>query len=112
MKNEGLASTDPIVLGSAGKDCFESRNDYTAVGSVVNLASRLCSEAHAGEILIDSRAEHAIAGRIDNEPCTIILKGIPTPVSAFVILDPNETTDDDEAEDELPVTALHTGSQQ
>jgi class 3 adenylate cyclase len=102
------------TLGMVG---FESRNDYTAVGSVVNLASRLCSEAHAGEILIDSRAEHAIAGRIDSEPCTIILKGIPTPVSAFVILDPSEAIDDDEAEldetrDDLPVIALQTPGQQ
>jgi class 3 adenylate cyclase len=97
------------TLGMIG---FESRNDYTAVGSVVNLASRLSGEAHTGEILIDSRAEHSLAGRIDCEPCTVILKGIPTPVTAYVILDPSHTVDDDAAEDDLPVTALQSGLQQ
>ena len=37
------------VIGGA------SRLEYTAVGPAVNLASRLCSEAAHGEILIDGR---------------------------------------------------------
>ena len=40
------------TLGMIG---FEGRNDYTALGSVVNLAARLCGEAGDGEILVDQR---------------------------------------------------------
>ena len=70
------------TLGTIG---FESRNDYTAVGSVVNLAARLCAEASTGEILIDPRTQHALHGRVDCQPCTLILKGIPDPVTAYLI---------------------------
>jgi class 3 adenylate cyclase len=70
------------TLGMIG---FEGRNDYSAIGSVVNLAARLCDEAHSGDILIDGRTQHAIRGRIDGEPCTLILKGIPDPVAAYLI---------------------------
>jgi class 3 adenylate cyclase len=81
------------TLGTIG---FESRNDYTAVGAIVNLAARLCTEARTGEILIDGRAQHALAGRIDSEPCTLILKGIPEPLTAYLITnrDAADSTDD------------------
>jgi class 3 adenylate cyclase len=72
------------TLGTIG---FESRNDYTAVGSVVNLAARLCAEASTGEILIDARTQHAVRGRVDSQACHLILKGIPDPVTAYLIGD-------------------------
>lgn len=57
--------------------------DYTAIGNVVNLASRLCDLAAAGEILIDERAyldaEEAVEiGRSTRHE----LKGISDPVTA------------------------------
>lgn len=63
---------------------FEGRHDYSAIGTVVNLASRLCDEARSGEILIDERAHaaarHAI--RVDDS-ALITLKGLTEPVLAF-----------------------------
>ncbi len=46
------------TLGEVG---FEGRYDYTAIGSVVNLAARLCEQAEAGEILVNARVHAAIA---------------------------------------------------
>ncbi|MGV2481342.1 UNVERIFIED_CONTAM: hypothetical protein IGO34_31590, partial [Salmonella enterica subsp. enterica serovar Weltevreden] len=36
------------------------RLEYVAVGTAVNLASRLCQRAEAGEILIDQRTQAAL----------------------------------------------------
>ena len=40
------------TLGRIG---FEGRSDYAAIGSVTNLAARLCGEAGPGQILISQR---------------------------------------------------------
>jgi class 3 adenylate cyclase len=45
------------TLGSIG---FEGRIDYGAIGTVTNLAARLCGEAGAGEILISQRVQAAL----------------------------------------------------
>ncbi len=47
------------TLGQIG---FEGRYDYTAIGRVTNLASRLCAEAADGEILISDAVEAAVCG--------------------------------------------------
>jgi adenylate cyclase len=45
------------TLGQIG---FEGRSDYTAIGSVTNLAARLCAEAEGRQILISQRVYSAI----------------------------------------------------
>src|ERR687890_2919396 len=40
------------TLGQIG---FEGRKDYAAIGTVPNLAARLCGEAAAGQILVSQR---------------------------------------------------------
>jgi class 3 adenylate cyclase len=72
------------TLGMIG---FEARNDYSAIGSVVNLAARLCSEAASGEILIDRRAMHALRDRVPGQARELVLKGIPGAVTAYLIGD-------------------------
>ncbi len=51
-----------IALGCAtmGKIGFEGRWDYDAVGSVVNLAARLCGKALTRQILLSERAHAAV----------------------------------------------------
>jgi class 3 adenylate cyclase len=56
----GLAM-GPATVGRIGS---EGRLDYTAIGNVVNLASRLCSRAEDSEILIDRVAAQAVGSRV------------------------------------------------
>ena len=55
----GLAS-GPATVGRIG---YEDRLDYTAIGSVVNLAARLCASAADKEILIDAKVAAEVNGR-------------------------------------------------
>jgi class 3 adenylate cyclase len=68
------------TLGTIG---FEERSDYTPLGSVVNLASRLCDEAANGEILLDGRAYETLQDRVDAIATELSLKGFSGPVSAY-----------------------------
>jgi class 3 adenylate cyclase len=63
---------------------FEGRFDYTASGTPINLASRLCDEAQDGEILLSPRAAIAVEDRFPVEPRgTFTLKGMREPVEVF-----------------------------
>lgn len=76
----GLAM-GPATVGRVGS---ENRLDYTAVGNVTNLASRLCSSAEDSEILIDRVAAGAIGSRMPLiELDARALKGFDRPVPVF-----------------------------
>ena len=68
------------TLGTIG---FEGRTDYTPLGSVVNLASRLSDEAQRREILLDGRAYAAVDGRVVAHERRLDLKGFDRGVLAF-----------------------------
>ena len=73
------------TLGAIG---FEGRSEYSAIGTVVNLAARLCAEACDGQILIDSKVRAALDGRATAEPVgELTLKGLHRPVAAFNVLE-------------------------
>ena len=74
-----------IALGYAtlGQIGFDGRYDYGAVGSVLNLASRLCDEAEAGQILVNDRV-FEVEDLVEAEPAgELTLKGFAKPVTAF-----------------------------
>jgi adenylate cyclase len=79
-----------IALGYAtlGRIGFDGRYDYGAVGSVMNLASRLCDEAGSGQILVSERVVSEVEELVDAEPAgQLTLKGFVKPVAAFRIVD-------------------------
>jgi class 3 adenylate cyclase len=58
-----------------------------AVGTVMNLASRLCDEAKAGQILISARALASVEDKVGAEPVgELTLKGFAKPVSAYDVV--------------------------
>jgi GAF domain-containing protein len=72
------------TLGTIG---FEGRFDYAAIGTVSNVASRLCDEAKPGQILISPRVRQAVDKAVTVEPVgEFTLKGIRRPMMAYNVL--------------------------
>jgi adenylate cyclase len=72
------------TLGTIG---FEGRFDYAAIGTVSNVASRLCDEAKPGQILISPRVLVAVEDAVQVEPVgEFDLKGIRRPLAAYNVL--------------------------
>ena len=72
------------TLGTIG---FEGRFDYAAIGTVSNVASRLCDEAKPGQILISPRVLMAVEDAVTVEPVgEFALKGIRRPLAAYNVV--------------------------
>ncbi len=72
------------TLGTIG---FEGRFDYAAIGTVSNVASRLCDEAKPGQILISPRVRLAVDKAVTVEPVgEFTLNGIRRPMMTYDVL--------------------------
>jgi len=79
-----------IATGYAtmGRIGFEGRVDYAAVGSVVNLAARLCGEAGDGSVLLSPRAYAKLGERVSvRDAGEMTMKGFARPVRVVEVLD-------------------------
>ncbi len=66
------------TLGRIG---FEGRFDYAAIGTVANLAARLCADAKSGQILISQRVMTAVEDLVEAKPFgEVVLKGLARPI--------------------------------
>jgi class 3 adenylate cyclase len=93
------------TLGQIG---FSERSGYTAIGTVCNLAARLCAEAKDGQILISSRIAEAVEAVARLEDLgNLELKGLRRPVAAFNVA---QSTSPAEARPNLTVVARDTGA--
>jgi len=73
------------TIGAIG---FEGRLDYGAIGTVTNLAARLCGEAKGGQVLVTSRVATALDHLIACEEVgRLNLKGLLKPVQTFSVVD-------------------------
>ena len=72
------------TIGGIG---FEGRWDYGAIGTVTNLASRLCGDAKPSQILVSQRLLGTVEELVEVEPVgELTLKGFQRPVTAHNIL--------------------------
>jgi adenylate cyclase len=73
----------PATVGTIG---YEGRMDYTAIGNVINLASRLCGSAYDAQILVDpvvaERVKDSIALMSLGE---LTIKGYDDPLEVFAV---------------------------
>ncbi|HEX8663661.1 MAG TPA: response regulator [Beijerinckiaceae bacterium] len=78
----GIAKGE-TTLGPIG---FDRRLDYAAIGRIPNLASRLCSEAKAGQVLVSEQVFLSVEPRVEGTHVgQFALKGIAEPVPVFEI---------------------------
>jgi len=78
------------TLGTIG---FEGRFDYAAIGTVSNVASRLCDEAKPGQILISPRVLMAVEDSIEVQAVgEFALKGIRRPLAAYNVVGPKSAS--------------------
>ena len=72
------------TLGRIG---FEERVDYTAIGTVTNLAARLCAEAQDGQILLSKRVAAAVEGIVILEEVgNLALKGLSQAIAVYNVV--------------------------
>ena len=80
-RGKALVATGLVLAGRMGA---EDRLDYTVLGERVNLASRLCSAANAGEVIVDRDTAERVSDSVraqELEP--LQLKGFSDRVPAF-----------------------------
>ena len=71
-------------FATLGRIGFDGRFDYAAIGSVTNLAARLCGEAASGQVLVAQRVFSATEGLAIGAPVDDLdLRGFSRPVRAF-----------------------------
>jgi len=98
-----------IAQGNAtlGQIGFSERSGYTAIGTVCNLAARLCAEAKDGHILVSSRIAGAVEAVAKLEDLgNLELKGLRRPVAAFNVV---QSTSPGEARPNLTIVARGPG---
>ena len=73
----------PAIVGTVG---YEGRIDYTAIGSVINLASRLCGSANDTQILVDPVVAERVKDSIALESLGVRpIKGYDHPLRIFLV---------------------------
>jgi class 3 adenylate cyclase len=93
------------TLGQIG---FSERSGYTAIGTVCNLAARLCAEAKDGQILVSSHIAEAVEAVARLEDLgNLELKGLRRPVAAFNVVQSTSAAD---ARPNLTVVASGPGA--
>ena len=74
-------------FATIGRIGFEGRADYAAIGTVTNLAARLCDAASASQVLVSERVLVAVEDAVEADPVDDLpLKGFSKPIRVFNVL--------------------------
>jgi class 3 adenylate cyclase len=77
------------TIGQIG---FEGRFEYSAIGTVMNLAARLCGEASDGQIVVSQRVASQVEAVATMAPLgEVSLKGLSRPIPAFNVTSVQES---------------------
>jgi class 3 adenylate cyclase len=90
-RGHDLALGVGVAIGYAtcGQIGFEGRFEYTAIGTVTNLAARLCGEAQGGQVLVSGRIATLLEGQLNFEHVgDLVLKGLARPVPSYDVVEP------------------------
>jgi class 3 adenylate cyclase len=101
-----------ISLGYAtlGVIGFEGRREYGPVGTVANLASRLCGRAEHGQVLMDQRTFARIDSHFEAAHLAPMdIKGFPQPIAVVSIVSPKATTPGEQAKTSVSSEPLEPG---
>jgi adenylate cyclase len=72
------------TIGAIG---FGGRWDYSTIGTVANLASRLCDESKGPQIIINQKTLSHIEDIVETEPLGLLdLKGFPKPINSYNVI--------------------------
>jgi adenylate cyclase len=72
-------------FATLGRIGFEGRFDYAAIGSVTNLAARLCGQARPWEILVTQRVKVAADVAVTDPAGDVELSGFSRPIRTFTL---------------------------
>src|SRR6202043_2520203 len=82
----GFGGGLPTGEATGGRVGYEGRIDYPAIGRVVTLASRLCSTAADGQVIVAPATAVALDDALAIEPLgEKVMKGITQPVPVFSV---------------------------
>jgi class 3 adenylate cyclase/CheY-like chemotaxis protein len=82
----GLGVGIAMGYASLGQIGFEGRFHYGAIGTVLNVASRLCDRAETGQILLTERVGSEVEDLVETEPLgELSLRGLTKPVAAVSV---------------------------
>jgi class 3 adenylate cyclase len=83
-RNLGFGAGIAQGYATLGQIGFSERSGYTAIGTVCNVAARLCAEAKDGQILLSQRVNVALKGSVVTDQVgPLALKGLTQPVAAY-----------------------------